>query len=317
MKAILTMGEVMGLLSSERMGRIKTGSPMTMSVAGSEFNVAVALSRLKVPTYFAGAVGDDVVGPMVYTTLRGEGVDVRFLETLSNYPTGLMIKEWYGLQPEPRVHYYRRQTAMHHWLPQDSMVSALGDGWVHISGITLMVDPQLRKRVENWLTIWTANHPGALSLDLNVRRRLAAPEEWKQGLAWTLSRASVVFGSRVDLVDLWGTDDVATLVADQIVHPDQVVIVTDGPRGVQLHQGTEVADAVPAWPTARVVDVVGAGDGFVAGALAGRYKGWDWPESLKLGSVVGAFAVSHPGDWEGYPFWGEVSSVLGNHWVDR
>lgn len=311
------MGEVMGLFSPDQVGRVGLGSLMRMRVAGSEFNVAVALARLHVPTFYAGAVGDDLVGPIVRTILRGEGVNTRFLEALSGHPTGFMIKERYGLQPEPRVHYYRQHTAMHQWAVPEAMAEVLDDGWVHLSGITLMIDRGLRQRVETWLTGWIERHPGALSFDLNVRRRLGSMEEWKQSVSGTMSRASVVFASRGDLVDLWDTDDVSLLAESGTFKDNQIVVVTDSARGAWIYQGRDKVATVPAWTVSHVVDVVGAGDGFVAGVLAGRYRGWGWQDSLKLGSVVGAFAVSNPGDWEGYPVWDEAMAVLHNTWVDR
>lgn len=317
MTPILTIGEVMGLLTCEASGPLMRGSVMTSSVAGSEFNVAVALARLNVPTWFAGAVGHDVFGPIIERTLRAEGVDTRFLNVLADCPTGLMIKEHYGLQLEPRVHYYRRKTAMHQWVPATTMESALGDGWVHLSGISLMIDPGVRQRLESWLMGWTDRHPWSLSIDLNVRRRLGEASAWKEGLKNTLPRAGLIFAGRRDLRELWGTDDVAVLVADAVIGSDQVVIITDGGRGSQLYEGAGLRETVAAWPTAHVVDPVGAGDGFAAGVLAGRARKWGWRESIRLGSIVGAFAVSHSGDWEGYPQWDDAMAVLQSQWVDR
>ncbi len=227
MNGILTMGEVMGLFLSDQVGRITPGSLMRTSVAGSEFNVAAALSRLQVPTSCAGTVGNDLVGPMVRNVLQGEGVDdVRFLEMLSGYRMGFMIKERYG-QREPRVHYYRRHTAMHQRAVPAGMAAAVGEGWVHLSGITLMIDDNLRHRIEKGLTGWTEQQSGSLSIDLNVRRRLG------HGAAETeCVRDGIAF--RGDLVDLWDTDEVSLLVENGTFKPDHVVIVTDGPRGSWL-----------------------------------------------------------------------------------
>lgn len=58
---------------------------------------------------------------------------------------------------------------------------------------------------------------------------------------------------------------------------------------------------VPAAPVARVIDPVGAGDGFDAGFLAGWLRGWSIPESLALGARIGAAAVATLGDYAGYP----------------
>jgi 2-dehydro-3-deoxygluconokinase len=49
------------------------------------------------------------------------------------------------------------------------------------------------------------------------------------------------------------------------------------------------------------VDVVGAGDAFVAGYLAARLDGRNQRARLGLASTLGAFAVGTRGDWEGLP----------------
>jgi len=59
----------------------------------------------------------------------------------------------------------------------------------------------------------------------------------------------------------------------------------------------------------RIVDPVGAGDGFAAGFLSGQLRGWGIAESLRLGNVVGASAMSVGGDVEGLPTWEEVQSL--------
>jgi 2-dehydro-3-deoxygluconokinase len=58
--------------------------------------------------------------------------------------------------------------------------------------------------------------------------------------------------------------------------------------------------SVPAVPV-TAVDVVGAGDAFVAGYLSGWLDGLDVPERLARAAVVAGFAVSCEGDWEGLP----------------
>jgi len=50
-----------------------------------------------------------------------------------------------------------------------------------------------------------------------------------------------------------------------------------------------------------VVDVVGAGDAFVAGYLSGLLDGLPAEQRLRRAVAVGAFSVATAGDWEGLP----------------
>lgn len=317
MRPLFTLGEAMGLLSPHVKGRLHSGIQLTLGVAGSEMNVAIGAARLGVPTWFAGAVGGDPVGRMVRETLKGQGVVTDLLQEHSDRPTGLMIKEQYGLTDDPRVYYFRRETAMTAWQPPSPLPDALNGGWLHLSGISLMIHPGLRERLMAWIDDWVAARPGHFSFDLNVRRRLGGPEAWRMGVAGALRTASLVFASRHELATLWGTDDTKDLISRGILTPDHTVVVTDGANGAWVERDGSKLASSPAWPVTRVVDAVGAGDGLAAGVLAARLRDWPWEEALRLGSLVGALAVSHPGDWEGYPLWDEAQAALGDSWVDR
>lgn len=311
------MGEALGLFVPAERGRVVAGMPMTYRVAGSELNTAVALARLEVPSVFAGAVGDDPVGLAVRNTLRGEGAGDQYL-TVGEAPTGLMIQEFYGLDSEPRVYYFRQGTAMHDWAPPAALVEDMDAGsWLHLSGITWMIHRPLAERLSEWLNRWCDVHPRRFSLDINMRRRLGDGHQWRTELQPALERAGLIFCARADLVSVFGIDSAADLWVGGVLAGEQVLVVTDGPNGSRAYQGgVEIASA-PAVPVSRVVDVVGAGDGFSGGVLAGLFRGWDYARSLALGAVVGAFAVTHPGDFEGYPTWQEADAVLNNRWVDR
>ena len=67
----------------------------------------------------------------------------------------------------------------------------------------------------------------------------------------------------------------------------------------------------------RIVDPVGAGDGFAAGFLSGQLRGWSLAESLRLGNIVGAAAMSVSGDVEGLPTWEEAQELESTRDVAR
>ncbi|HEX6970964.1 MAG TPA: PfkB family carbohydrate kinase, partial [Limnochordia bacterium] len=68
---------------------------------------------------------------------------------------------------------------------------------------------------------------------------------------------------------------------------------------------------VPAFPVPRVVDPIGAGDGFAAGFLCGRLEGLDEVEAARWGCAVGALATTVVGDIEGLPTRDELEAFLG------
>ena len=82
-----------------------------------------------------------------------------------------------------------------------------------------------------------------------------------------------------------------------------------GAGGALVLAGGDVA-RVPA-VAVTAVDVVGAGDGFVAGYLPGLLDELPPAGKLARGAACGAFAVSTFGDWEGLPTRAELGLLTG------
>ena len=73
MTDLLTLGETMVSVRTARPMRL--GGDAHLSIAGSETNVAIGLSRLGHQATWVGAVGNDEPGRLIQRTLRAEGVD--------------------------------------------------------------------------------------------------------------------------------------------------------------------------------------------------------------------------------------------------
>lgn len=71
-------------------------------------------------------------------------------------------------------------------------------------------------------------------------------------------------------------------------------IATQGPRGVHVHTA-EKSYQIPPAHERRVVDPTGCGDAFRAGLIFGIEKGYDWLTIGRMGNLMGALKVEHPG----------------------
>ena len=71
-------------------------------------------------------------------------------------------------------------------------------------------------------------------------------------------------------------------------------ITTRGPRGAEIHaDGT--THRIPPAHERRVTDPTGCGDAFRAGLIFGIEKGYDWMTIGRMGNLMGALKVEHPG----------------------
>ena len=314
MRKVVTLGETMALMSAERTGPLRHGRTLGLGIGGSESNVAIALTRLGVPTTWIGRVGQDALGDLVVSQIAGEGVEVRAARD-PDAPTGLMIKE----RPTPataRIWYYRRGSAGSRLSGEDVDPDLVaGAALLHVSGISLALSPDMADVV---LEVMRAARVGGVpvSFDLNYRGRL-----------WDRPKARTRYLQALELADIaFASADEATIVTGATLPPEASARLLGelGPRETVVTSGEAGAVAYtdgcmfkqPAVPIVPV-DTVGAGDAFVGGYLAEWLAGSDPPRRLLTGAAAGAYTCLNDGDWEGAPTRAELEGLLAAEPVTR
>jgi 2-dehydro-3-deoxygluconokinase len=298
---LVTLGELLGQVVAEREGRPRPGAPATLSVCGAEATVAIGVRRLGVPAAYVGRSGDDTFGRMGVEVLRGEGVDVSGLTLDPIAPTGLLLRTRRTADRDV-VEYLRAGSAGSRLCPEDvdpELIAAAD--LLHVTGITPALSDTAAAAVDRACDL--ARRSGAaISFDINYRSRLWTGRSARAALLPLAAGADVVFGGRHELALL--------LDAAPDAPPERLLaeLAAAGPREVVITMGADGAASLREGELATVaahrvtpVDVVGAGDAFVAGYLAARLDGLDQRACLALASTLGAFAVGTRGDWEGLP----------------
>jgi len=287
---LVTLGEVLAVLDAAELGPLRHSASFRLTIAGAESNVAIGAARLGASVAYAGLVGDDEFGRLALNTLRGEGVDVSAVVTDDGAPTGLMIKE-HRLPGLVDVAYYRAGSAGSRLTPDDLPADLIREADVlHVSGVTPALSAGAREAVFAAVSL-----AARVSVDVNYRSRLWAPDEARPVLTDLVTRADIVFAAEDEAELLTGSPDPAPLAR---LGPAEVIIKR-GARGcvAQCDAHLLACDA----RRVRAVDTVGAGDAFAAGYLADRMAGRDPATALRTAVTTGAFAVTRQGDWEGLP----------------
>ena len=304
---VVTFGETMVLLAASESGPLRFANTFTRHAAGTESNVAIGLARLGHAVGWFSRIGDDEFGQYLVSTIRGEGVDTSRVIVDSTAQTGLVLKEKRELGPR-KVIYYRKGSAASLMTPDDLDPEYIASAkYLHLTGITPALSPNCLETVR--VAAEMARKRGmTVTFDPNLRLRL-----WTQELARRTMRDLMPW---IDIV-LPGMEEAEFLTAE--TDPDRAAdaIRALGPRMVVIKLGPQgsmaVSDAervrAAGIPLQRVVDPVGAGDGFAAGFLSGQLRGLSTLESLKIGNTVGAFATTVVGDIEGLPTWREVQEI--------
>jgi 2-dehydro-3-deoxygluconokinase len=303
---VVSFGEAMAALRGQ--GPLRLGGSMDLSVAGSESNVAIGLARLGHDARWIGRVGADELGQLVVRTLRGEGVDVSTVIVDPERPTGLLLFER-RIADTVRVNYYRTGSAGGA-ITADDVMPALGADprILHITGVTAALGPDASHAVHA-AAEWAHRHDIVVSLDVNYRSRLWTTNAARETLRPLLAHTNILFASAEELhvVSPTPVEDPA-LAARQLVDSGvATVVVKRGASGATAYtaDGAHSIDA----RRVKVIDVVGAGDAFVAGYLSATLDGLDMTARLSRAATLGAFAVACAGDWEGLPTRAELGLI--------
>lgn len=276
---LVTLGETMAaFVRDARTDRFR------VATAGAESNVAAGLAQLGCRTRWLSRLGDDELGHLVADSIVGYGVDVVVDWDLER-PTGLCVKEVGS--SGTRMRYYRSSSAARHL--DDMDLSHLDEApWIHLTGVTPALSPQDCNVVTAVLA--RARGRTRVSFDINYR-----PVLWPDVAAATntlipLARlADVVFIGEDEAEALVGTTAVDDVAETLLRTEDQELVFKRGAGAVTLITSNGRLSE-PAKPV-DIVDLVGAGDAFAAGYLAGSIWGWSASSRLKLGHFLAARVI--------------------------
>jgi 2-dehydro-3-deoxygluconokinase len=309
---LVTLGELLGQIAGQREGPPRPGAPATLSVCGAEATVAIGVRRLGVPAAFIGRSGEDTFGRMGVDVLRGEGVDVSGLMLDPAAPTGVLLRTRRTADRD-LVEYLRAGSAGSRLCPEDVDPDVIaGADLLHVTGITPALSDTASAAVDHACDL--ARQSGVpISFDVNHRARLWSGRSARAALLPLAARADIVFGGRHELallLDAAPDEPSERLLTRLAAQGPREVVITLGAEGAASLRDGELATVAAHRVTP--VDVVGAGDAFVAGYLAARLDGQDQRARLDLASTLGAFAVGTRGDWEGLPGRDELP-LIGHH----
>lgn len=301
---VVTLGESMVLFVPHSEGPLRFAGTFEKSIGGAESNVMIALARLGHQTGWIGRVGDDEFGLFVRHFIRGEGVDTSRVAFDPAHPTAVFFKERKASQ-DPSIYFYRKGSAASAMTPEDLDEAYIAQAkYLHLTGILPALSPSCRAATYRALAI--ARRNGLTTVfDPNIRLKLWSKEEARTVLLDIASQCDIVLPGLDEGEILTGSAEPSQIASRLLENGARMVVVKLGEKGAYFASSTE-AFFVEGFLVERIVDTAGAGDGFAAGFLSGLLRGWPVREAVKLGNLVGAFALTVAGDVEGYPYWAQI-----------
>ncbi|WP_136066264.1 sugar kinase [Modicisalibacter radicis] len=306
---ILAFGEAMTLFAAEAPGDLAEVERFTRGIAGADTNVAIGLARLGFHVGWLSRVGDDSFGRFIRRMLESEGLDCRHLVRDPEHATGLVFKARTEDGSDPHVEYVRRGSAASHLSPADAgAVDFAAVRHLHATGIPPALSDTARALSEHMLE--RARKAGAsISFDPNLRPSLWPSErEMCDTLNDLAARADWVLPGLAEGRRLTGLDSAHDIAGFYLERGARAVIVKLGPEGSYYRSHTE-SFTVEGVKVDKVVDTVGAGDGFAVGVVSALLDGLSPHAALRRGNLIGAEAVQVPGDMEGLPHRGRLQQL--------
>jgi 2-dehydro-3-deoxygluconokinase len=327
--AFVTFGEVMVRDTPADMERPERTRTVYLSMAGSEYTLAIALSRLGIPSSFITRVPDNPYGRMLRNIAREQGLATEhFCWAPKTEPIGRFIYE-IGRTPRRNVGVYQRMYSAASKLDAGMVdwQAALADARLfHTSGITFGLATHsgyARNYCYDAFQEAVATVPGGclVGLDFNYRSTLWSPTQAREVMTPILTEhVDVLITSIEDMARLYGMD-CGQYSAKQIVDGDighmedediqsfareamerfdvQIVAITIRyPDNFEQHRWESAAmDAEgsffrsPAIRPITLLDRLGGGDTWNAGFYYGLLTAGFSGEGVRKGVLVGDAAT--------------------------
>jgi 2-dehydro-3-deoxygluconokinase len=306
---VVTFGEAMAMFVADETGELKNVSQFTRRLAGAETNVAIGLARLGLLSGWVSRVGSDAFGQYIKERLLSEKVNIDCVRTDELNPTGFQLKSRVAAG-DPEVQYFRKHSAASYMGPSDlDRDYFLAFSHLHMTGIPLAISPDTRAFAKDALRVMKQGGR-TISFDPNLRPSLWSSQEEMISVTNAFAfDADWVMPGIEEAELLTGTCDVKAISKFYLKQGVKLVVIKLGPEGAyyctQADEGM-----VPGFKVDRVVDTVGAGDGFAVGLISGMLLGLQIEQSVMRGNAIGAMAVQTYGDHEGYPEETKLTSFM-------
>ena len=296
-------------------GRLEDMSGFSKYVGGSPTNISVGCARLGLRSALITRVGDEHMGRYIRETLDGEGVDTSNVLTDPERLTALVILGIRDNEQFPLIFYRENCADMaigEEDIDPDFIASAKA---VLVTGTHFSTD---RVAGASFAAMKLARQFGRkVAFDIDYRpnlwalgghadgeSRFAESDRVTAHLQTVLPHCDLVVGTEEEWHIAGGTTDtIAALQAARWL-TDATIVCKRGPLGCVVFEGDIRGwDSGVASPVREieVFNVLGAGDGFMAGFLSGWLRDEAPADCALYANICGALAVSRHGCAPSYP----------------
>ncbi len=317
----------MDLYAQQIGARLEDVSSFAKYLGGSSANCAFGCARLGLKAAMLARVGDDHPGRFLRETLEGEGCDVSHVTTDRHRLTALVVLGIKDRDTFPLI-FYRENCA-------DMAVDAtdFDEAFIATAKALAITGTHLSTehtyRVSNVALDYARRNDVRTVLDIDYRPvlwgltgkaegeiRFIAADRVTAHLQSVLPKFDLIIGTQEEFMIAGGGADIMASVRAVREVTKATLVVKRGPMGCAVIDGPIPASLDDAYNykgvQVEVLNVLGAGDAFIAGFLKGWLNGADYDVCSRYANACGALVVSRHGCAPAMPTMVELEYFIAN-----
>lgn len=323
---LLSLGEVLLRLSPPSNERIVGGEVLHKQVGGAELNVASGAALMGLRCGVISKLPANNLGTYAKNRVRFVGVSDDYLvdDQTADARLGVYYYENGAYPRKPEIVYDRKHSSIHSIDCADFSDEMYQSArCFHTTGITLALGETCKKTAIEMIKRFKQNGT-LISFDVNFRSNLWTGPEAKECIEQILDLVDIFFCSEDTARLTFGKTGTAKEIMKSFAKEYDIPIIASTQRIVhspKLHtfgsivyeKKSDTFYEEEPYRNIEVIDRIGSGDAYIAGALYGLLKNdMDCKRALEYGNALGAVKNTIPGDMSSLQAW-EIDSIIKDH----
>ena len=309
--ALIAMGRAIVDVYGEQTGcRLEEVTSFAKYVGGCPANVAIGAARLGLRVALITRVGDEQHGRFIREQLVREGVDVSSVVTDPKRATGVAFLGIRDKETFPLLH-YREDPADMAIAPTDYSREFIASATALLVSGSHLTTSSAAQNIAHAISLARESNTRVV-FDIDYRplfwglaRREAGESRFVESSEVTrasqrfLGESDLVVGTEEEIRIAGGRSETVEALRAIRDRTSALIVMKRGSQGCMVFESAiprklEDDSVIPGFPV-DVFNVVGAGDGFLAGFLYGWLRSEPTSECGRLGNACGALVVSRHG----------------------
>jgi 5-dehydro-2-deoxygluconokinase len=322
---VICMGRVAVDLYSEQVGcSLEESKNFRKYLGGCAGNIAVGSSRLGLRSAMFSCVGSDAMGQFLKQELEREGVDITLVNETANHLTGLVLL---GIHPPDRfpLIFYRTHCADMQIKIEDVKSDFIAQSKTLLFTGTGLSTESMRATTHYAVAIANSVKTRVI-FDLDYRpvlwgltnlgdgeTRYKSSQQVSLAYQAILPDCDLIVGTEEEFLIASNTETLEQAISSTRQITTAPLVLKRGAQGCCIYLDDLTHPIISRPFPVKVLNVLGAGDGFMSGFLCGLLHGNAWDICAMYGNACGAIVVTRHGCAPAMPYYNEMRDFIAKY----